>query len=96
MVLGTAAGIAAWPFHRQLRSVLMGTSIGLYLGIAVGIYYINNRNDPQNPLAAGSLGGTPEIGSDLSSLSYQPRTPYDVQRSEPQFSKLRRARSTES
>lgn len=29
----------------------MGTSVGLYLGIVVGLYFIHHRNDPQNPLA---------------------------------------------
>lgn len=49
---GTVLGLAAYPATQEARSIFMGTSIGLYLGIAVGIYFIANRNSPDNPLVS--------------------------------------------
>ncbi|OFZ79238.1 MAG: hypothetical protein A2583_01120 [Bdellovibrionales bacterium RIFOXYD1_FULL_53_11] len=46
---GTAMGAVAYPFTSRFRTVLMGTSIGLYLGIAAGVYHISHRDDPGNP-----------------------------------------------
>ncbi|OFZ52403.1 MAG: hypothetical protein A2428_12690 [Bdellovibrionales bacterium RIFOXYC1_FULL_54_43] len=42
---GTVLGIAAFPFTRDGRSIAVGTSIGLYLGIAAGFYYISHREE---------------------------------------------------
>jgi hypothetical protein len=50
MAGGTILGLASYPFTQKPRSIFIGTSIGLYLGIAVGFYYIWNRYDPENPL----------------------------------------------
>lgn len=47
--LGTAAGLASYPIHKSGRAIFMGTSIGLYLGIAAGIYHVTHRYDPGNP-----------------------------------------------
>src|SRR5690606_28800996 len=47
---GTVLGLAAYPSTQEARSIFMGTSIGLYLGLVVGIYFIANRNNPDNPL----------------------------------------------
>jgi hypothetical protein len=47
---GTILGLAAMPFARDARAIFIGSSLGLYLGAAVGIYYILHRNDPDNPL----------------------------------------------
>jgi len=50
ILVGTGVGLITWPFTQDLRAVFMGTSIGLYLGIAIGIYQVFNRENPQNPL----------------------------------------------
>jgi hypothetical protein len=50
MLGGTLLGIASLPLARSGRSVFIGTSVGLYLGIVAGIYYIHHRDDPGNPL----------------------------------------------
>ncbi|HLE00907.1 MAG TPA: hypothetical protein VJB59_11640 [Bdellovibrionota bacterium] len=42
---GTVLGLAAFPFTRDGRSIAVGTSIGLYLGIAAGFYYISHREE---------------------------------------------------
>lgn len=42
---GTAAGLIMWPLSGQLRTVFIGTSLGLYVGIAVGIYQLVERGD---------------------------------------------------
>lgn len=47
---GTILGAASLPLTREPRTVFMGSSLGLYLGIAVGFYYIWHRYDPGNPL----------------------------------------------
>ena len=48
---GTVLGLISLPFTRDLRTVFMGTSIGLYLGLVVGIYHTDNYDDPRNPLS---------------------------------------------
>lgn len=48
-VAGTGLGLISYPFSGQLRTVLMGSSIGLYLGMAAGGYHAQNRSSPQNP-----------------------------------------------
>jgi hypothetical protein len=50
MLGGTVLGLAALPFSQDIRNVFIGTSVGLYLGIAVGIYYVYNRYEEENPL----------------------------------------------
>ncbi len=52
MAGGTALGLISLPSHQSLRGVFMGTSVGLYVGILIGLYFIHNRDDPQNPLLA--------------------------------------------
>lgn len=47
---GTVLGMASLPMTRDIRTMFMGTSIGLYLGIVLGIYFISNPDDPGNPL----------------------------------------------
>jgi hypothetical protein len=48
---GAALGLISWPLTQNPRSIALGASIGLYLGLIAGIYYIHNRDNPQNPLA---------------------------------------------
>lgn len=50
---GTAMGLLSLPFTQSFKSVFMGSSIGLYLGIAGGFYHISHTDDPTNPLRAG-------------------------------------------
>lgn len=50
MLAGTVVGCATLPFTQDARAIFIGTSAGLYLGIAVGIYFVLNRNNPDNPL----------------------------------------------
>lgn len=47
---GTVLGLASVPFTRDARSIFIGSSVGLYLGIAVGVFYVMHRDDPDNPL----------------------------------------------
>jgi len=50
LVGGTVMGVASYPLTGDPKSIFVGSSLGLYLGIGVGIYYILNRDDPNNPL----------------------------------------------
>lgn len=47
---GTVLGLAALPFNQDIRTVFIGASLGLYLGIVIGIYYVYDRYDQNNPL----------------------------------------------
>jgi hypothetical protein len=47
---GTAVGLVAWPLAGSNRAVGIGAAVGLWLGLAVGIYHIHHRDDPGNPL----------------------------------------------
>jgi hypothetical protein len=47
---GTLLGLATLPLSQDSRSVFIGSSVGLYLGVAVGLYFISHRDDPDNPL----------------------------------------------
>ena len=67
LVGGTVLGLAALPFNQDIRTVFIGSSLGLYLGIAVGIYYVYDRYDQDNPLrtkAADSQSGSGDSGAD--------------------------------
>ena len=46
---GTVVGLAGVPFSKSIKTMFVGTSVGLVLGIIAGVYHINNRNNPQNP-----------------------------------------------
>lgn len=50
LVIGTLAGLLTLPVSGSARSVFVGTSVGLYLGLLVGIYHNGHRHDPDNPL----------------------------------------------
>ena len=50
MIGGTIVGAAIVPFSQNVRTLFLGTSVGLYLGIVVGLYYVFDRYDQQNPL----------------------------------------------
>ncbi len=50
--IGTGLGLVSLPAHQSARGIFVGSSVGFFLGIAVGIYHINHRDDPQNPLRA--------------------------------------------
>ena len=42
-------GLGLVPFTKEIRTMFIGTSVGLVLGIIAGVYHINNRDNPQNP-----------------------------------------------
>ena len=52
ILVGTLAGLLTLPVHGNGRTVFVGTSVGLYLGIVVGLYHNAHRYDPSNPLRA--------------------------------------------
>jgi hypothetical protein len=52
---GTVSGLVVWPIYQSDRAIAVAAVIGMYLGFVVGIYYISNRDDPQNPLRRSSL-----------------------------------------
>jgi hypothetical protein len=52
IVGGAALGLVAWPLTGSSRALGIGASLGLWLGIAVGIYHNGHRDDPGNPLNA--------------------------------------------
>jgi hypothetical protein len=45
---GTAVGLAALPFDRKARTVFIGTSSGLYLGLAVGLFLVWEDSEPED------------------------------------------------
>src|SRR5687767_13102576 len=49
-LIGTGMGLISYPFTKNVRGIFVGSSIGLYLGIIAGIYHIEHREDPGNPL----------------------------------------------
>lgn len=53
-VAGTVLGAASYPFTQSVRGIFMGTSLGLYLGAGAGLYHVNHRDDPENPLNPNS------------------------------------------
>jgi len=57
--IGTGAGLVSFPFTGEAKTIFMGTSIGLYLGIIVGVFHVMNRDDPENPFSdKASFGST--------------------------------------
>jgi hypothetical protein len=50
MAAGTVLGLASLPAHQSVRGVFQGTSLGLYIGIIVGLYHLQHQDDPENPL----------------------------------------------
>lgn len=67
---GMLAGLLLFPVARTSRTIFIGGSVGLYLGIAVGVYHIYHRDDPGNPLSTrsaslpsqGEVPGAMQIG----------------------------------
>jgi hypothetical protein len=57
---GAVVGLVAWPLSERAESIWIGSLVGLTLGVAVGIFHIGHRDDPQNPL---NSDGSPQ--SDL-------------------------------
>ena len=42
---GTLIGLISVPFSQNVRTVFMGTSVGLYVGAVAGVYFNANRDD---------------------------------------------------
>ncbi len=76
---GTLLGIASYPFTNKVRGIFVGSSIGLYLGLIMGAYYISNRYDPGNPLRP--IDGRPledPYYHNPEDSSYKGSTPYEL------------------
>ncbi len=76
--VGTIAGLATAPLTRDWRTILVGTSVGLYLGGAVGVYHIYNRYDPGNPLNPENQGFNQNGFVPFSSVSVKYAAPRPV------------------
>lgn len=55
---GAALGLASYPSTKSFSGVLIGSAVGLVLGLTVGVYHINHRDDPGNPLAQAEPKGS--------------------------------------
>ena len=51
---GTALGLVSLPITRDSRSLFIGTSLGLYLGVAVGIYYLFDKSNSLKGVIQGA------------------------------------------
>ncbi len=49
LVGGTVLGLAQYPFTHNTKNIFVGTSIGLYLGLALGAFYVLNDYDAPKP-----------------------------------------------
>lgn len=66
-------GIVAWPLTGQGKSIFLGSSIGLYLGMIAGIYHISNKDNPENPFLRQAQG---EMEKDFGVFSETPTPLY--------------------
>ncbi len=48
---GTALGLVSFPATQSPRSIFIGTSVGLYLGLAAGIVYVLQRQETPGAVA---------------------------------------------
>ena len=55
-------GLAALPFNQNVRTVFIGTSLGLYLGIALGFYFVMDRREQEG--RTGRHAGLPGASDD--------------------------------
>jgi hypothetical protein len=51
---GTLMGTVVYSTNQNLRSIFLGSSVGIYLGSTVGLYHLTHRHDPENPLSPES------------------------------------------
>jgi hypothetical protein len=61
---GTLAGLVALPLGGSVREIFLGSSVGLYLGIVVGIYAITHRDELASQISSledrgGDMGRVP-------------------------------------
>ncbi len=49
---GTVIGLVSYPLTQDFKTTFAGSSVGLYLGIIIGIYHVTSRTDPQNPIVS--------------------------------------------
>src|SRR5262249_6237596 len=50
LLAGTAVGLITLPLTQGIWALFIGSSVGLYLGIVIGVFHVLNRENPQNPL----------------------------------------------
>lgn len=50
MIGGTVLGLVTFPATQEVKTIFVGTSIGLYLGIAIGVYYVFDRENASQAL----------------------------------------------
>lgn len=77
LAAGTLVGLASFPLTQNNRSVFVGSSMGLYLGMIVGIYYINHRYDPGNPLHMDHPAPPPWMEKGKGRQGSRAPTPYE-------------------
>ncbi|MGK5084080.1 hypothetical protein WDW37_12355 [Bdellovibrionota bacterium FG-1] len=62
---GTILGVASLPMSRDVRTIFIGSSVGLYLGIAVGLYFVFSAEPPEDRFRTSYLNnarsGDPQI-----------------------------------
>lgn len=61
-VVGAAAGTVMWPISGQARTVFVGASVGLYLGIAAGLYGEWERSEQEAEVEFYSERGAQALG----------------------------------
>ncbi len=50
LAAGTLVGAITIPLTQDVRSMFIGSSVGMYLGAVVGIFYVFTRTDKDNPI----------------------------------------------
>lgn len=81
---GTLGGLVSLPLSRDWRTLFLGSSVGLYLGLAVGIVYAATYSETDhllNRIVPGSQAGLSPSGS-LEITPRQPDTPKGWQQSD--------------
>lgn len=65
--VGTAVGLVTWPLTGEVRSVFMGASVGMYMGLLVGTWHVFNLDNPDNPL---TIRRAPSFGPSLNLVHF--------------------------
>jgi hypothetical protein len=69
---GTLIGLISFPFSQDARTIFMGSSVGLYVGAAAGVYFNGHRDDAKVLLDHVPVSGGPyRWEGDLAQLQFQ-------------------------